>query len=81
MQEGNIRRAFAAFTKKTKFAGLKPYDLRHTCAMRLLEEGIDVRTVAELLGNSPEIVLRRYAKSRPELKINAIAKLRSRNVA
>lgn len=79
MLEQNIRQTFARFTKGTPFEGMKPYDLRHTCAMRLLEEGVDARTVAEILGNTPTVVLQSYARSRPDLKRAAIAKLRRKS--
>lgn len=37
------------------------HGLRHHVATSLLAAGVDVRTVAERLGNSPEVVLRVYA--------------------
>jgi len=81
MRTENLRRSFQAAVKGTAFDGLNLYDLRHTFAMRLLEEGTDVRTVAELMRNSPEVVLKRYARSRDELKRKAVAKLRRRTGA
>lgn len=75
MSENNIRRLFAGIVAGTKFEGMTPYHLRHTFAMRLLEEGVDVRTVAELMRNTPEVVLRRYVRSRDELKKSAVGKL------
>lgn len=38
-----------------------PYDLRHTYASHLIAAGIDVRRVAEVMGNSSRIVLQHYA--------------------
>jgi integrase len=39
-----------------------PHRFRHTFAARLLEMGMDVRDVAELLGDSLAVVLKHYAK-------------------
>jgi integrase len=39
-----------------------PHRFRHTYAARLLELGMDVRDVAELLGDSVGVVLKHYAR-------------------
>jgi len=75
METGNLRRAFTGMVKGTKFEGLKPYDLRHTFGMRLIEAGVDVRTSAEMMRHTPEVFLRRYVRSDKERKIDAIRKL------
>lgn len=72
VQESALRRTFASIVKGTEFEGMKPYDLRHTFATRALVAGVDVRTIAELLRNTPEVVLRRYVKSERSLKTSAI---------
>jgi len=42
--------------------GVTPYELRHTSASRLIEEwGYGPVQVAELMGNSPDVVWRHYA--------------------
>ena len=42
--------------------GVTPYELRHTFASRLIEEwGYGPVQVAELMGNSPDVVWRHYA--------------------
>jgi integrase len=38
-----------------------PYNTRHTFITLMLSEGLTVSTVAKLVGNSPEIILRHYA--------------------
>jgi integrase len=40
METGNLRRAFAGMVKGTELEGLRPYDLRHTAAMRSCSEPI-----------------------------------------
>lgn len=42
---------------------LPPYNLRHSFITRLVRTGIDVKTIAALSGNSPEIILKRYLKT------------------
>lgn len=80
MEPANLRRTFAGMVKGTKFEGMTPYDLRHTYAMRLLEEGVDVKTAAELMRHSVEVFLRRYVRSDRDRKLEAKKKLQeSRN--
>jgi integrase len=43
---------------------LKPYCLRHSFITRLIREGVDIKTVAALSGNSPEIILSNYFASK-----------------
>jgi integrase len=71
-----IRRMFAGIVRGSEFEGMSPYDLRHTFAMRLLEEGADVRTVAEMMRSSPQVVLARYVRSRSDLKTKAAKSLK-----
>jgi len=75
LEPGNIRRSFAGMVKGTKFQGMKPYDLRHTFAQRLLDEGVDVKTAAELMRHSVEVFLARYVRSDRARKMEAIKKL------
>jgi integrase len=48
--------------RKLGFAGLRFQDLRVTHATALLDAGVPVHTVAQRLGNRPDILLRAYAK-------------------
>jgi integrase len=49
------------------------HDLRHTCATLLLEEGVELVTIKELLGHAQlHITADIYAHVRPRLKRNAI---------
>lgn len=57
------------------FTDVTPHDLRSTCAMMLLEAGIDLRTSAEILGHDPAMLAQIYARSRKDLKIAAAKKL------
>jgi len=44
------------------------HDLRDTFATQSLRNGVDIRTVAEIIGDSPEVALKRYCHSDPATK-------------
>jgi len=48
------------------------HDLRHTFASRLVESGVDVETVRELLGHHSITVTQRYTHSTDERKRKAV---------
>lgn len=59
-------------------AGLEPrslYSLRHTAATILLTDGVDVKTVAERLGTSPQMIWRTYGHVVPETRSAARDKI------
>ena len=68
----NLRRVFKAMTKGTPFDGMHPYELRHTCAQRMIEMGIDPRTASEIMRHSVETMLKVYVRSNDALKRTAI---------
>lgn len=47
----------------------KPYQTRHTFITLALENGLDAKDVAGLVGNSPEIIYKHYAGSKRELVV------------
>lgn len=53
--------------------------LRHTCATRLLDKGVDLYTVKEWLGHSTIQVTERYAHLRPEKLVHAVMALEEQN--
>jgi integrase len=53
------------------------HDLRHTFASRLVMSGVDLRTVAELLGHKKIQMTMRYAHLAPQHKLAAVEKLSS----
>lgn len=65
-------------TAKTK-AGIKGrlriHDLRDTFATWRLRAGVDLRTLAELIGDSPEVTLRRYCHTDERTKRAAVETL------
>ena len=60
-----------------KLVGLTWHDLRHTFASRLVMAGVDLRTVAELLGHKKIQMTMRYAHLAPQHKMAAVEKLDS----
>ena len=48
--------------RKLGFVGLRFHDLRVTHATAMLDAGVPVHTVAQRIGNRPDILLRAYAK-------------------
>lgn len=47
----------------------KPYQTRHTFIILALENGLDAKDVAGLVGNSPEIIYKHYAGTKRELVV------------
>lgn len=61
--------------KGTEFEGMTPHDLRSTFGMLLLEATVDVRTASEIMGHSPAVLAKIYARSRKEVKLDALRKV------
>lgn len=55
------------------------HDLRHTFATRLVEKGVDLITVKELLGHHSVVVTQRYTHSNSDQKMNAVQNLAKKN--
>ena len=69
------RKAFVRACKTAGITGLRFHDLRHTFASRLVELGVDIITVKELLGHSTVILTQRYTHSRSEQRRRAVEQL------
>jgi len=52
-----------------------PHDARRTFASRLLESGVDIRTIAALLGHEDLSMLMRYAQVRGQRKVDVMSSL------
>lgn len=66
------------FDSALEAAGVKDFTwhcLRHTFASRLIMMGVDIRTVAELMGHKSLQMTMRYAHLAPEHKAAAVARL------
>jgi len=71
----NLAREWSTLSKGTAYEGMTLHDLRSTFGMLMLEKGVDVRTAAELMGHSPAMLARIYARSRKDLKRDALARV------
>jgi integrase len=69
---------WAEFKEMLAAAGLRnarPHDARHTAATLLLEQGVDIRVVQEILGHSSLAVTKRYTHVTSKLAEEAAAKM------
>jgi integrase len=62
----SMKRSFATACKRAGIENFHPHDLRHTCAAWLVQSGVPIREVAELLRHSDIKVTMRYAHLAPE---------------
>jgi len=72
---GDVKNAFNAACERAKIEGLRFHDLRHTFATRLVQAGVDIITVKELLGHSSVRVTERYTHSNKDSKHRAVSLL------
>lgn len=70
-----IRKAFGKACELAGIKGLRFHDLRHTFGTRLLQRGVDIITVKELMRHSSVKMTERYVHTLPEHKHLAVKKL------
>ncbi len=71
----DLSAGLALACQKAGITGVTWHTLRHTFASRLLDRGVDIVTVKELLGHSTVLVTMRYLHPNLEAKVLAVAKL------
>jgi site-specific recombinase XerD len=71
----DLKAGFALACRKAGISGVTWHTLRHTFASRLVNSGVDIVTVKELLGHSSISVTMRYAHTNFESKRAAVEKL------
>ncbi len=68
----SVRKAFYNALRKAKITEFRFHDLRHTFASHLVQSGIDLNTVRELLGHASLKMTIRYAHLSPNHKKQAV---------
>ncbi len=68
----DVKRAFKSACKRANISDLRLHDLRHTFASRLIENGVDLITVKELLGHSTVKMIERYTHPNHKQKRRAV---------
>jgi integrase len=71
----DLKAGFALACRKAGLQGVTWHKLRHTFASRLLDRGVDIVTLQQLLGHSTVTVTMRYTHTNLDSKRNAVAKL------
>jgi integrase len=71
----DIKTAWGALVTAAAIKDFRFHDLRHTFASKLVQAGVDLNTVRELLGHGDIKMTLRYAHLAPESKAAAVAKL------
>ena len=72
----NFERTFKKVIAKAKIENCNVHTMRHTFATRLIESGVSIKVVSELLGHADVIVaLNTYAHALPNTKKEAVEML------
>jgi len=74
----DIKTAFRTACRKARIKGLRVHDLRHTAATWMVEDGVDIVTIKEILGHASLETTQRYCHPNREAKHRASMKLAER---
>jgi len=74
---GDIKKGFSAAVSRAGIKNFRFHDLRHTFGSHLVMQGIDLRTVQQIMGHKEIKMTMRYAHLSPEYVQKAVEKLDS----
>jgi integrase len=77
----NVNKSWAALIEAAKIVDFRFHDLRHHFASRLVQAGVDLYVVKELLGHGDFAMTQRYAHLAPEHKAAAVERIVSPKAA
>ncbi len=72
LKSENCRELGLAQARKVGLANLRLHDVRHTFASHLVMNGVDIRTVQELLGHTTLTMTMRYSHLAPVHRTRAL---------
>lgn len=69
-----VNRSFKPLLERAGLRTVKFHSLRHTCGTLLLSEGVDIKTIQEILGHSSiTVTMDVYAHVLPDMQAEAAA--------
>lgn len=74
---GSMKKGFAGACKRAGISDFTPHDMRHCCASWLVQQGVSLYEVRDILGHSSIKLSERYSHLAPENLVGAIGKLKA----
>jgi len=70
-----VKRAFKSACRRAGIEGLRFHDMRHTFGTRLIQSGVDIETVRDLMGHHSISVTQRYLHTNEKRRRDAVESL------
>jgi integrase len=71
----NVKKSWASLLKSAGITNFRWHDLRHQFASRLVQKGVDLNTVRELMGHQSITMTLRYSHLAPEHRAAAVSRI------